>query len=519
MKDIPVFTTEYGVASLILKEIPYRKRAHIKLQATQEPDKLLEECVAFCRACGAEWIDAAGHEYLEKYPLITEMWLMTCSRDEIEETDACLFPMTDQTVDRWLEIHNQRMTDVPNAAYLDRKDGREFLENGDCYFIHRNGKLLGIGKAAEDYIDIDDQHTFVAGMDFDADGVLWYTCMSFRVMENEHYKAPAGFFRWDFLHGGKPEFLGLFGTPERVQTYSCSLAIDKKRDILYSASTNHSYGSPDIIAVDLGGFRKVMHEKGPVCRDMLVYAPGYEEFRPFGDHWQHVKEQIASYAANLKAKDIRAVRLWREFSRTNWSAAAVKALRFTDDTTLEGICGNAGQTWHFTVRDGRLASLAPASDADIARLRSDAVQTDTPMPCYPGRQWRSAVRASCEWTDGAQLVGTEDGFLAILRADGSVYSLGPAICQGPVRALCADPVRGIAYGVGGDTEDIGNVFRYTEAEGLRYLGYVSCDRPDDDTGTCANFVLSCCALSPDGCTLAIGAADRLSCVYICKMEE
>lgn len=154
MKDIPVFTTEHGAASLFLREIPYRKRAHIKLQSTQGPEKLLEECVSFCRACGAEWIDAAGHPYLEKYPLITEMWLMTCSRDEIEETDACLFPMTDQTVDRWLEIHNQRMTDVPNAAYLDRKDGREFLENGDCYFIHRNGKLLGIGKAAEDYIDI-----------------------------------------------------------------------------------------------------------------------------------------------------------------------------------------------------------------------------------------------------------------------------------------------------------------------------------------------------------------------------
>lgn len=381
--------------------------------------------------------------------------------------------------------------------------------------IHVVGKLI----PAEDYIDIDDQHTFVAGMDFDADGVLWYTCMSFRVMENEHYKAPAGFFRWDFLHGGKPEFLGLFGTPERVQTYSCSLAIDKKRDILYSASTNHSYGSPDIIAVDLAGFRKVMHEKGPVCRDMLVYAPGYEEFRPFGDHWQHVKEQIAAYAANLKAKDIRAVRLWREFSRTDWSAAAVKALRFADDTTLEGICGNAGQTWHFTVRDGRLASLAPASDEDIARLRSDAVQTDSPMPCYPGRQWRSTVSASCAWTNGAQLVGTEDGFLAILRADGSVYSLGPAICQGPVRALCSDLKRGIAYGVGGDAEDIGNVFRYTDAEGLRYLGYISCDRPDDDTGTCANFVLSCCALSPDGCTLAIGAADRLSSVYLCRMEE
>lgn len=154
MKDFPIFTTENGIASLTLKEIPYRKQAHIKIQSSLDPEKLLEECVGFCRACGAEWVDASGHEYLEKYPLITEMWLMTGNRESIGETDACLFPMTQQTVARWLEIHNQRMADVPNAAYLDGNDGREFLENGDCYFVRRDGKLLGIGKAAEDYIDI-----------------------------------------------------------------------------------------------------------------------------------------------------------------------------------------------------------------------------------------------------------------------------------------------------------------------------------------------------------------------------
>ena len=154
MKDIPVFDTEYGVASLILKEIPYRGRAYIKIQSTVEPEKLLSECIGFCRACGAERIEAAGHDFLERYPLITPMWLMTCKRENIEETDACLFPMAKQTVEQWLELYNQRMADVPNAAYLDRKDGLEFLENGDCYFVHRNGKLLGIGKAAEDYIDI-----------------------------------------------------------------------------------------------------------------------------------------------------------------------------------------------------------------------------------------------------------------------------------------------------------------------------------------------------------------------------
>lgn len=32
------------------------------------------------------------------------------------------------------------------------------------------------------------------------------------LMENEHYKAPSGLYRWDIFGGGKPEFLGLFGT-------------------------------------------------------------------------------------------------------------------------------------------------------------------------------------------------------------------------------------------------------------------------------------------------------------------
>ena len=57
-------------------------------------------------------------------------------------------------MERWLSIYNERMADVPNAAYLDRKDGKEFLECGDCYFVHKDGKLLGIGKAAEDYVDV-----------------------------------------------------------------------------------------------------------------------------------------------------------------------------------------------------------------------------------------------------------------------------------------------------------------------------------------------------------------------------
>lgn len=153
MKNIPVFDTQYGVASLFLEEIPYRKRAHIKIQSSQDPRQLLAECVAFCRACGAEWIDAAGHPFLEEYPLITGLSIMCCDKSTIGQTDACLFPVTEETVGKWLDIFNERMADVPNAAYKDSKGGKELLKAGDGYFVHRDGELLGIGKASGDYLD------------------------------------------------------------------------------------------------------------------------------------------------------------------------------------------------------------------------------------------------------------------------------------------------------------------------------------------------------------------------------
>ena len=153
MKDIPVFDTEFGVASLFLREIPYRQRAHIKIQSSLEPERLLEECIGFCRACGAEWIDAAGHAYLEKYSLITALYTMQCSRDSVGQTEACLFPVTEGTVQQWLDIYNEKMANVPNAAYMDSKGGKELLEAGDGYFIHKDGVLLGIGKASGDFID------------------------------------------------------------------------------------------------------------------------------------------------------------------------------------------------------------------------------------------------------------------------------------------------------------------------------------------------------------------------------
>ena len=153
MKDIPVFSTENGVASLVLKQIPYTGAAYILIQDTLEADKLLDECISFCRMAGAESVFAANHPCLQEYPFHTALWKMSRPRDGLKDTDAALFPVTEQTADKWRELYNQRMAEIPNFSYMSESDCKELLKKGNGYFVHRQGVLLGIGIAAGDRID------------------------------------------------------------------------------------------------------------------------------------------------------------------------------------------------------------------------------------------------------------------------------------------------------------------------------------------------------------------------------
>lgn len=153
MRDIPVFTTEAGVASLILKEIPYTAEAYIKLQDSQDPRRFLKECCDFCTAVGAQRIYASGHAILESYPLHTQLWRMCRMREGLPETDAALFPVQKQTLELWRELYNDKMHGVPNASYMTRLDAQKMLTKGNGYFVHRDDTLLGIGVASGDRID------------------------------------------------------------------------------------------------------------------------------------------------------------------------------------------------------------------------------------------------------------------------------------------------------------------------------------------------------------------------------
>ncbi|MDY3225000.1 MAG: GNAT family N-acetyltransferase [Candidatus Faecousia sp.] len=145
MKDLPVFTTERGAASLILREIPSRQTAYIRIQDSLEPEAFVKECADFCRACGAERIYATGHETLEAYPLHTAVLEMTGTAWVDRQQLARVFPVTDATAGRWREIYNQRMAEVDNAQTLEAGDERRIAESVGAYFIHDDGNLLGIG--------------------------------------------------------------------------------------------------------------------------------------------------------------------------------------------------------------------------------------------------------------------------------------------------------------------------------------------------------------------------------------
>jgi hypothetical protein len=111
-----------------------------------EPELLVAECCDFCRCAGAERVYATGHEWLENLPLYTAVLEMRCTKDELGETDASLWPVQHQTLEQWRTIYNEKMAPVANTAWMTQADASKMLEAGEGYFIHRNGELLGIGK-------------------------------------------------------------------------------------------------------------------------------------------------------------------------------------------------------------------------------------------------------------------------------------------------------------------------------------------------------------------------------------
>ena len=152
MRDIPFFDTQNGVAALVLKEIPYSQKAYITILSASDLAELLNECVAFCRMVGAEEIYATGSEELQSYPVWMQLLQMQIENPDFGETNATLQTVTEDTLNDWVEIYNQKMGKVDNASYMTQFAAKKILFRGDCYFIKREGERLGIIMAGDQSI-------------------------------------------------------------------------------------------------------------------------------------------------------------------------------------------------------------------------------------------------------------------------------------------------------------------------------------------------------------------------------
>lgn len=150
MRDIPFFTTEYGTASLILREIPYKKLAYVQPVSVLPGflPALAEECRAFCRAAGAEavYLSCLGMETL--WPVDRTVITMTCPRERLLPGTAALYPVLPENVAHYRAMYNRAMEKVDNAATMERRDEETLLAQGGGYFVHWAGKLLGLGQLA-----------------------------------------------------------------------------------------------------------------------------------------------------------------------------------------------------------------------------------------------------------------------------------------------------------------------------------------------------------------------------------
>lgn len=153
MRNIPMFVTENGAASLILEQIPYRRAAYVQLLDSLEPETMLKECCDFCRCAGAESVYAWGHPVVEAYPFYTSVLLYSGDRTNLQKSDFVAKNITEDELSRWMHIYNDHMGAVAASAWMTLQKAEEHFKKRTAYSVFDpDGDLCGIGVVEKDTV-------------------------------------------------------------------------------------------------------------------------------------------------------------------------------------------------------------------------------------------------------------------------------------------------------------------------------------------------------------------------------
>ena len=369
---------------------------------------------------------------------------------------------------------------------------------------------LGSILPTEKYMNADPNHAYVGCMAFDGEGVLWMCVCGLRHNGEENYKPAASLVRWDVCRGGMPESLGLLGTPERLVTTSVSMFI--RDDIMTVIGGNHADEGLDFTVISLPKLREsaAAGKKGPVATDRFVY-PDCKDFEAHAENLRRTWSVIRSNSAVIQAKRIVPLRLWEAVPLSDIENSSVRRMAYRDGR-FWGVCGNSADRYAFSVLPSReKLVLEPYVEEKHSWICSSVLpgKYAADLPAHPGRQYLAEEEMRIPLPGGRSLSATRNGYLSILSEEG-VFALGK-VCDGPVRDMTVTAT-GRVYGVAGDEDDLGMVFSYDDVRGLRRLGRLGTD--GWEYGIASSCLLRACVWSEDDGILAVGAGDRLGCVYL-----
>lgn len=356
------------------------------------------------------------------------------------------------------------------------------------------------------------------GLVCDKNGVFWYaicTC-------DEHYELNNAYLcRWDVLGGGKPQNMGLLGTPERSLTVCSEMAYYD--GILYVADSNHHFDVPGVFTVDIHALEAMDYSLSDsdlvFSKDILNYAHlrdpkkyykyDLEEYdrqekynRRFFDYLEEYNAFLAENSLALSAKEVTAYPFWKEYG---CECSQVKNVAFDSDNIVAEF-GNDEKKFRFSSATGGAVSIEKYTKKQIYPVVPD----NDIIPFAAGRRFKATISAMVQIYDDKYLIGTEDGMLGVWDQN-RIFSLGSCPnTSGRVVDICYCDATRTAYGIIGGKHDIAIVFSFDENEGVRYLGRTHFNI---DTGLYLSSELSCIAVNETGTKIAVGSCERMGVLY------
>ena len=149
MKDIPIFTADNGIATLILSEIFHSRRAYVLVRSVwTDAGALLEECRGFCRACGAEEIYASWETNELPAEHAYDMAEMCCKKADLPAPTRIveLEDLTQANGPTYLEIYNSCYHNLPGAATYGNRDLARLCGEELAYLAKVNGHYAGVAE-------------------------------------------------------------------------------------------------------------------------------------------------------------------------------------------------------------------------------------------------------------------------------------------------------------------------------------------------------------------------------------